>query len=112
VADVLRDGWTERKFTFRIQESFSGVDGEIVDVFSDQSTCGVDFVSGKSYLVDALKDGRGTITVNLCSLTRPAARAPEQMAILRRIAARQSLLGALGQLVEFLPRPRLLIRRC
>ena len=108
VADVLRDGWPARKFTLRIQESFSGVEGSFVDVFSDRSSCGVDFVFGKPYLVDALKDGRGNITVNLCSLTRPAARAPEEIAILRRVAARQSLLGILGQLVEFRPQPRLL----
>jgi hypothetical protein len=80
VADVLRDGWPARKFTFRIQESFSSVEGPFVDVFSDKSTCGVDFVVGKSYLVDALKDGRGTITVSLCSLTRSAARAVEEIA--------------------------------
>ena len=66
------------------------------------------FVFGKPYFVDALKDGRGNITVNLCSLTRPAARAPEEIAVLRRVAARQSLLGILGQLVEFRPQPRLL----
>ena len=108
VADVLRDGWPARKFTFRIQESFSSVEGPFVDVFSDKSTCGVDFVVGKSYLVDALKDGRGTITVSLCSLTRSAARGVEEIAILRRIAARQPLLGILGRLVEFLPRPRFL----
>ena len=97
-----------RKFTLRIQESFSGVEGSFVDVFSDRSSCGVDFVFGKPYLVDALKDGRGNITVNLCSLTRPAARAPEEIAIQRRVAARQSLLGILGQLVELRPKRRLL----
>ena len=107
-ADVLRDGRAERKFTFRIQESFSSVDGPLVDVFSDKSSCGVDFVPGKSYLVDALKDGRGNIAVNICSLTQPAAQALEEIAILRRIAARLPLLGILGQLVEFRPRARLL----
>lgn len=106
-ADVLHDGRAERKFTFRIQESFSGVDGPLVDVFSDKSSCGVDFVPGKSYLVDAPKDGRGNIAVSVCSLTQPAAQAPEEIAILRRITARQSLLGILGQLVEFRPRARL-----
>ena len=55
-ADILRDGWPERKFTFRIQESFSRVDGAFVDVISDKSTCGVDFVPGKSYFVDARED--------------------------------------------------------
>lgn len=38
---------------FRIQESFSGVDGAFVDVCSDRSSCGVDFEPGESYLVDA-----------------------------------------------------------
>ena len=76
-------------------------------MFSDTSSCGVDFVAGESYLVDAQKDGRGNITVTACSFTQPAAEAPEEIAILRRIAARQSLLGIFGQLVEFLPQPRL-----
>ena len=106
-ADVLRDGRPDRKFVFRIQESFSGVNGTFVDVFSDKSSCGVDFVPGELYLVDAQKDARGDITVIVCSLTRPAAAAPEEIAILRRIAARQPLLGILGQLVEFRPQPRL-----
>jgi hypothetical protein len=106
-AEVLRDGRAARKFVFRIQESFAGVNGAFVDVFSDKSSCGVDFVPGKSYLVDARKDGRGNITVTACSFTQPAAQAPEEIAILRRIAARQSLLGILGHLVEFHPQPRL-----
>ena len=106
-ADVLREGRAGRKFVFRIQESFSGVNGAFVDVFSDKSSCGVDFVPGKSYLVDAGKDGRGNITVTACSFTQPAAEAPEEIAILRRIAARQPVLGILGQLVEFRPQPRL-----
>ena len=106
-ADVVRDGQAERRFTFRIQESFSGVGGASADVFSDKSSCGVDFEAGRSYLVDARKDPRGNITVNLCSLTQPAARAPEEIAILRRIATRQPPLGILGQLVQFHPQPRL-----
>ena len=106
-ADVLREGRAGRKFVFRIQESFSGVNGAFVDVFSDKSSCGVDFVLGKSYLVDAQKDGRGKIRVTECSFTQPASEAPEEIAILRRIAARQPMLGIFGQLVEFRPQPRL-----
>jgi hypothetical protein len=106
-AEVLREGRAARKFVFRIQEVFSGVNGAFVDVFSDNSSCGLDFVSGTSYLVDAEKDSQGNITVSLCSFTQPAAKAPEEIAILRRIAARQSPLGILGQLVEFRPQSRL-----
>jgi hypothetical protein len=106
-ADVSREGRAARKFVFRIQEAFSGVNGAFVDVFSDNSSCGLDFVPGKSYLVDAQKDAQGNITVSLCSFTQPAAEAPEEIAILRRIAAREPVLGILGQLVEFRPQPRL-----
>ena len=43
------------------------------------------------------KDGQGNVTVTACSFTQPAAAAPEEIAILRRIAARRPLLGIFGR---------------
>jgi len=99
--DLEEAGGSGRQFVFRVEERFSGVDGPFVEVFSDKSTCGWNFTPGVPYLVDARKGSQGRISVDICSLTQPASQAPEEIGILRRIVARQPILGIFGQLIEF-----------
>jgi len=49
--------------------------------------CGYAFQSGVDYFVYARKDGRGRLTTNICSRTRPLDQAEEDLAYFRKIAA-------------------------
>jgi hypothetical protein len=101
VSDAANDGFGKRQFVFHVQEAFSGVTGSRVEVFSDMTSCGVDFASGESYLVDGRKGDDGEITVHACSFTELASEVPDEIRILRRMAGGKASLGIFGQLIEF-----------
>jgi hypothetical protein len=90
-----------RKFVFRVEETFSGITGTRVEVFSDTTSCGVDFALGQSYLVDGRQSNDGEISVHACSFTELASDAPSEIQILRKIKAAEPHLGIFGQLIEF-----------
>src|SRR6266404_676264 len=72
--------------TIEIEESYRGISGKSVQVLTaaDEAACGYSFQEGERYLVFAGKQG-GRLGVSLCSATRPAKYAEEDIAYLRSI---------------------------
>ena len=73
-------GAPELLVTLRVVRAWKGVDHEQVTVLTagDEAACGYRFQDGKSYLVYA-PPGEPHLRVSLCSRTRPAAEAREEM---------------------------------
>lgn len=78
-----------KRVEFAIEEAFRGVTGRTVTVTtnSDEASCGYPFEEGQRYVVYAWDDGSGHLRVGLCSRTRPAKYADEDIAYFRSLAA-------------------------
>jgi hypothetical protein len=79
------DGTTNR-VTIEIEEAYRGVSGTSVQIFTSasESACGYSFEQGDKYLVFANIDGTKLI-VDLCSATKPAKYASDDIAYLRSL---------------------------
>ncbi|MCA1618495.1 MAG: carboxypeptidase regulatory-like domain-containing protein [Acidobacteria bacterium] len=83
-------GWATRTFKFAVAEAFSGVEGTTAEVSTGfgGGDCGYTFVKGTSYIVYASRSKDGTLGTGICSRTRPALGATEDLAFLRGLAGR------------------------
>lgn len=84
--------WTPRAFEFAVEQAFLGVEGAEVEVFtgSGGGDCGYGFRRGESYLVYAHRDEKdGRLKTGICTRTRPAAQAAEDLEFLRGLAGRE-----------------------
>ncbi|HZB45241.1 MAG TPA: hypothetical protein VE360_08360, partial [Pyrinomonadaceae bacterium] len=85
------DEWAARGFRFAVTQSFLGVAGAEVEVWTGWGggDCGYDFEQGASYLVYAYRLGKsGRLGTGICSRTRPVAGAAEDLEFLRGLAGR------------------------
>ena len=107
VTDVFNDrpshGFADlgsRRFVFEVHESFGTALGATVEVLTDMSSCGAEFVRGQTYLVDAGTADDGTIVASACSYTQFASSASTEIEILRRMASGKPHRAIFGQLIE------------
>jgi hypothetical protein len=80
--DVPQDSFLTRKLvTFTIERPFRGVDGSTVQVKTGMGggDCGYDFKPGERYLVYAQRTKDGGLYAGICSRTRRAADAAEDL---------------------------------
>lgn len=75
------------KVTVVVEEGYRGVSAKTIQVYTPQSdaACGYSFQQGKRYLVFASKAEDEQLMVSLCSATRPAEYAKEDIAYLRSV---------------------------
>ena len=83
--DIIRSG-TAVRVTFDLAENFRGVSGKSTEIVTaaGEAACGFSFAVGKRYLVFAGKQ-EGNLWVSLCSATKPAKYATEDIAYLRSL---------------------------
>lgn len=95
-------GWGTRAFRFSVTEAFSGVAGAEVEVTtgSGGGDCGYTFMKGASYLVYASRAKDGALATSICSRTRPASGASEDLAFLRGLAGRPPGVTVSGRVVR------------
>jgi len=73
----------ERVVHFEVTEAFRGVEVGALEARTSTSSCGYDFMAGRTYVVYAHKNpSTAALTVSLCSRTVPVARATEDLAYL------------------------------
>jgi len=79
-------GGSMKVVTIEIEESYRGISGKSVQVVTaaDEAACGYSFREGERYLIFAGKQG-SRLGVSLCSATRPAKYAEDDIAYLRSI---------------------------
>lgn len=103
-AEGRRYSFEQRLFTFSVGEAFRGVEGgKDVQVLTGQGggDCGYDFRIGDPYLVYAYRNQSGQAVASICSRTRPAATASEDLEYIRGLANRApgaTLSGSVQQL--------------
>ena len=83
--NMIRSG-TAVRVTFDLSENFRGVSGKSTEIITEASeaACGYSFIVGKQYLVFAGKQEE-SLRVSLCSATKPAKFATEDIAYLRSL---------------------------
>jgi hypothetical protein len=87
------DAFSPRTVTFLVEEAFSGVDGAAAYVSTGRGggDCGYKFERGVSYLVYAFRGKESRpLSTGICTRTRPAARASEDIEFLRAQARQPS----------------------
>jgi len=90
------------KVTVSVEEIYRGTAGKSIDVYTAASSasCGYSFVKGERYVVFAWSsDGR--LSVSLCSATRPAKYAEEDIAYLRSIPSWKETARIYGTLKRY-----------
>jgi hypothetical protein len=72
-------------FTFEIEEAFKGIKGKSVKIHTDAGggSCGYPFGVGKEYLVYAYGASEDSLGTGICSRTRPASNAQDELGMLR-----------------------------
>ena len=90
-----------RRFQFAVSEAFAGVSNRHVEVRSDMTSCGVQFVEGHSYLVEGTRGGDGTVRVHACSYTSPLDDARDEIETLRALRSGEKILRLYGAVIEF-----------
>lgn len=86
---IAEDEWEPRGFRFAVTQSFHGVAGAEVEVWTGRGggDCGYDFEQGATYLVYAYRmEKSGRLGTGICSRTRPLAGAAEDLEFLRGLA--------------------------
>jgi len=94
--------------TFTVQESFGGVDiGEVeVGTGRNDGDCGYRFVKGAQYVVYAYRDPRSNLlSTSICTRTRLATEADEDLAFLRSLPGRASGVTISGAVAFTAQRP-------
>ena len=96
--------WSPRTVTFSVSEAFSGVEGAEAQVSTGMGggDCGYSFVKGVSYVVYAHRMGGGgqRLVTGICTRTRPALGASEDLEYLRGLAGRAPGVSISGQAVR------------
>jgi hypothetical protein len=93
---------TMKRVTIEIEEGYRGVSGKSVQVLTaaNEAACGYSFQEGEKYLVFAGGQG-GQFTVSLCSATRPAKFANEDIAYLRSLPSLSQTARIYGTLKRY-----------
>lgn len=83
-----QEGWGRRAFRFNVEETFRGSAAGSVEVLTGRGggDCGYNFVVGTRYLVYAHEGKDGALSTGICSATRPAERAREDLEYLRGLS--------------------------
>jgi hypothetical protein len=96
--------WSPLTVTFSVSEAFSGVEGAEAQVSTGMGggDCGYSFVKGVSYIVYAYRMGGGgqRLVTSICTRTRPALGASEDLEYLRGLAGRAHGVNISGQVVR------------
>ncbi len=78
---------TQRVFRFHVDKAFRGIQAKDVEVttgFGD-ADCGYGFQLGGQYLVYAYRSDANVLSTNICSRTRPASRAADDLAFIEQL---------------------------
>ena len=80
--------FAQRVFRFNVDKAFRGVEEKEVEVLTGwgDSDCGYGFQLGGQYLVYAYRNEANILSTSICSRTRPAARAAEDLAYFRELS--------------------------
>ena len=99
--------WTPVAFKFAVENSYLGVDGTEVEVFTGRGggDCGVAFGIGKRYLVYAYRS-ENKLSTSICSRTTLYARATEDLAFLGNLSSAPKGATIYGQIVRGTPRKK------
>jgi hypothetical protein len=95
--------WAPNTVTFSVSEAFSGVEGAEVQVSTGMGggDCGYSFVKGVSYVVYAYRmNGGQRLGTGICTRTRLAVGASEDLEFLRGMAGRAPGVTISGQVVR------------
>jgi len=81
--NLFGGGYAEHpiRVTFRVTETWKGVEADRLTVHTSMSTCGFDFDEGRQYLVYAYESPQGLAT-GICTRTADLAKASDDMAAL------------------------------
>ena len=93
--------WTPRSFKFTVEQSYSGIDGTEVEVFTGRGggDCGYSFKIGERYLVYAYRH-ENKLRTSICSRTRPFAQASEDLEFLGNLSSLPAGATISGQIVR------------
>ena len=88
------------RYTFRIDERFTGSQGAVVDILSGRGggDCSYHFQQGQQYLVSPFKAEDGSLFASICTLTRPIAHAQALLPQLRAMRDHQRVATLFGVL--------------
>jgi hypothetical protein len=91
--------WAPRVVTFTVTEAFSGVEGTAVQVSTGLggADCGYGFVKGVSYVVYAHGYKGKRLSTGICTRTRPASGAADDLEYLRSLAGRPDAVTISGK---------------
>lgn len=91
-----------KRVTIQIEEGYRGVSGATADVLtaSDEGACGYSFKSGERYLIFAYGDVKA-LHVSMCSATRPAQWAEEDIAYMRSLPTRDETARVYGNFKRY-----------
>lgn len=93
--------WTPRAFKFLVEQSYLGVSGTEIEVFTGRGggDCGYSFKVGERYLVYAYRY-ENRLTTGICSRTKPFAQATEDLSFLGNLSSLPSGATILGRIVR------------
>jgi hypothetical protein len=83
--------WTPLAFKFAVAQSFLGVEGTEIEISTGRGggDCGYNFRRGESYLVYAYRNAEtGLLSTGICTRTKPASDATEDLEFLRTLGSR------------------------
>ena len=95
-------GGSVNRVTIEVKESYRGVSERSVQLFtaSNEAACGYSFQEGEEYLVFADTQG-GHLVVSLCSATKPAKYAEEDIAYFRSLPALPETARVYGSFMRY-----------
>ena len=97
----IETGWTPLAFKFAVENSYLGVEGTEVEVFTGRGggDCGIGFGIGKRYLVYAYRS-ENKLSTSICSRTTSYARATEDLAFLENLSSAPKGATIYGQIIR------------
>jgi len=100
-ADRTGDDWAPRAFKFSVEQTFLGVGGTDIEVFtgSGGGDCGFEFKVGQRYLVYAYQYKERLITT-ICTRTKPFVKADEDLALLGNLPSAAPGVTILGEVTH------------
>lgn len=91
---------------FLVEESYKGVPGREVEVYSDATnSCSLWFVRNETYVVYAYRSTSGVLSTNMCSRTRSMSAAAEDLEYFRGLAKAKAGGTLYGNLMRYIRDP-------
>ncbi len=86
--DLGEIDWAPRAFKFSVEQSYLGVAGSEVEIFTGRGggDCGLVFQTGQRYLVYAYRS-KDKLTTSICTRTKPFSKATEDLAFLGTLSS-------------------------